>query len=503
MLSSKTLGDTEVIKQRLGDKRWRLNNLYWIRDAEGRAVQFKMNWAQQDLFDNLWYFNVILKARQLGFSTFIQIYLLDHCLFVDNQACGVIAQGLYEAQDLFENKVKFAYDHLPEWLRNARTCTADSARKLVFNNGSSITVGTSLRSGTFQKLHISEFGKISARYPDKAEEIVTGALNTVHPGQMVFVESTAEGRSGRFYELCMRAIRLKQQGSKLTALDPRIHFYPWYKNPLNKIKDVGNVSIDDKMQEYFWSLGSIEPEQKAWYAKKLEQMADTALMKREHPGTWEECFEASLEGAYYSEAMGILRRTGGIGVYRWKPNLVVDTFWDIGLNDKMCIWFMQVQNGVPTFVRFYQNSGQGMGHYAKVLNNLGYVYGTHYLPHDGHRRQIGEEIRNTREIAEGLGIRPTAVVPRTSNRLDDIQKVRTVIPTCRFDAEGCVEGIAGLDAYRKKWNDRLGEWDEEPYHDGNSDIADAFRTFVVGYRGWSEGLEAKDAYAVVDDNLLD
>lgn len=55
-------------------------------------------------------------------------------------------------------------------------------------------------------LHISEYGKICNKYPDKAREIQTGALNTVAPESEVFIESTAEGNSGYFYDMSMRAM---------------------------------------------------------------------------------------------------------------------------------------------------------------------------------------------------------------------------------------------------------------------------------------------------------
>src|SRR3990167_4714298 len=73
---------------------WRMDNLYKIKDAEGKCVPFKLNWAQRNFSENLHYFNVVLKARQLGFSTFILIYMLDAALFEPNHSCGVIAQGL-------------------------------------------------------------------------------------------------------------------------------------------------------------------------------------------------------------------------------------------------------------------------------------------------------------------------------------------------------------------------------------------------------------------------
>ena len=66
--------------------------------------------------------------------------MLDQALFRSNIACGVIAQGLREAKSIFDNKIKFAYDNLPEWLRAERTLTKDSTDTLEFNNGSSIYV---------------------------------------------------------------------------------------------------------------------------------------------------------------------------------------------------------------------------------------------------------------------------------------------------------------------------------------------------------------------------
>jgi hypothetical protein len=110
---------------------------------------------QEELYKNLWHFNVILKARQLGCTTFTLIYFLDSCLFNSNHAAGIIAHTQYDAENLFKNKVKFAYDNLPEWLKKERPTKSASASTLTFSNDSYITVGLSLRSGTFQKVLVS------------------------------------------------------------------------------------------------------------------------------------------------------------------------------------------------------------------------------------------------------------------------------------------------------------------------------------------------------------
>jgi hypothetical protein len=83
-----------------------------------------------------------------------------------------------------------------------------------------------MRSGTLQCLHVSEYGQLCAKFPDKAREVRTGALNTVQAGQVVFIESTAEGKEGHFYELCEAAQSKQRIGMPLTSLDFKFHFFP-------------------------------------------------------------------------------------------------------------------------------------------------------------------------------------------------------------------------------------------------------------------------------------
>ena len=220
--------DLAIAHKRLLDPWWRLNNLYMIQDKYGRRIRFELNWAQTQLYDDLWYCNVILKARQLGISTFIYILFLDRCLFNDDLAAGIIAHTASDAKQLFR-KIKFAYDNLPDDLKRLIKADTDTAQMVKFSNSSSIRVGTSLRSSTLQYLHISEFGKICSKYPDKAQEIVTGSLNTVAPGQYIFIESTAEGRDGYFYDICKQAQETKE--GERSNIDFKFHFFPWWKEP--------------------------------------------------------------------------------------------------------------------------------------------------------------------------------------------------------------------------------------------------------------------------------
>ena len=105
--------------------------------------------------------NLILKARQLGFTTFLQLFMLDACLFNSNVRAGTVAHRLDDARVIFRDKVKYPYDNLPEGLKAVIPIGRDSADELIFANNSSIRVSTSMRSGTLQYLHISEYGQLS------------------------------------------------------------------------------------------------------------------------------------------------------------------------------------------------------------------------------------------------------------------------------------------------------------------------------------------------------
>lgn len=490
----KALAEKEELQALLSDRHWRLNNLYYIKNFRGEKQLFKFNLAQADIYKNIWYFNVILKARQLGFTTFIMIYFLDACLFNDNHSAGIIAHTRDDAEDLFRSKIKFAYDNLPQWLREAIPAKQDSARRLEFSNGSSITVGTSLRSGTFQKLLVSELGKIAARHPEKALEIKTGALNTVHLGQQIFVESTAEGKAGEFYDVCERARKLKEASKQLTRMDPRFHFYGWNWDVDYKLtaEEAGHTVVNQKMADYFASLPfDMTPEQKAWYVKKSEQQGD--LMKREFPSTPSESFEQSMEGAYYTQQMTLIRKNGQITHVPYELSKPVFTFWDLGLNDDMTIWFFQKVGNRYNMIDYHESNGEGWDFYTKLLVAKGYVYAEHVWPHDGNKRIQGKEVRTSKQIAMELGIRPIRIVLRTDSVGNDISNYcKPILPRVWFDEVKCAVGINHLDNYRKEWDDKGGVWKDRPRHDQSSHCADGFRTFAVGFQDRQDELQGFD-----------
>lgn len=470
-----------ILKQAVldySDWRWRLDNLYWITNEEGKRVRFRLNWAQERLYGEMWFLNIILKARQLGFTTFTQLLMLDACLFNSNTHAGTIAHTREDAERFFRDKVRYPYDNLPEGVRQMVPATEESARALSFGNNSTLRVGTSLRSGTYQWLHVSEFGKICAKYPEKAREIVTGALNTVHAGQFVFIESTAEGQAGRFYEMCETAQSRERSGGKLTTLDYKFHFFPWWKHP-SYVLDPEDVTITAESKEYFSKLKAagidLTAEQAAWYVKKAETQGDD--MKREFPSTPKEAFEAAVEGSYYAHEMARAEEQGRICDL---PILDVktETWWDLGMDDTMSIAWVQRDGPWSNVIDYYENSGYGLRHYAEILaekqKHHGLVYGDHIWPHDGAVRILDEEGRKRTEVMVGLGYQPV-VVPR-GGLAQGIEATRQMLNKTRFDRVRCSRLVNAAKSYRREWDEERATYRNKPAHDWASHPADMLRT---------------------------
>jgi hypothetical protein len=481
---SRSLSKEEVeIFDNLADWRWRLNNLYYIKDKNGRRILFRPNIAQTKILNGLWFMSIILKARQLGITTLFCILYLDQILFNSNRVAGIVAHKQDDAKRFFSDKVKFAWDNLPQCLKDVLgPPNTDSAGELSFPNGSKIFVSTSVRSGTLQFLHISEFGKICAVYPHKAKEIVTGSINAVHKGNFVTIESTAEGRNGYFFDFCQKAEKAQKEKRSLSPLEFKFFFHPWWEEP-SYTDDSPHVSISVELNEYFDKLRDehgiiLTPGQKRWYAsKKGSNLED---MFREYPSTPDEAFAVSLEGAYYTKEVSKLYEEKRLTKIPYDSSLPVETWWDLGINDENVILFTQRYGNEIRFIDFYSNHGEGLAHYVGVLKDKGYIYGRHIFPHDVNVKELTSGISRRKTLVD-LGLTNIQTIERTKSVNDDIEGVRRLFSRFYFDKEKCGSVVDCLANYRKEWDDRLGAWKDRPRHDANSHVADAMRLLVKGW----------------------
>jgi hypothetical protein len=492
----------EDIQLGLSDPWWRICNLYWIINKDGKPEAFKPNAEQTDFYNQLHTRNAILKARQKGFSTLLQILALDQCLFNDNFTANTIADTLPNAGKLFR-KALFAYNHLPAFLKAAKPLKSQTTSEMVFANGSSFSVGTSARGGTVLLLHVSEMGKIAKKYPEKAREIVTGAFEAVPLNGIIVVESTAEGNGGEFFDICDAALKKREAKSHLTELDFKLHFYPWFNSREYRINAQG-VHFTEEDRKYFRQTEAnagvtLDTEQRAWYIKKREVLKRD--MKREYPASIKESFEQAIEGAVYGDEMTTLRERGRICSVPIDPFERVNTFWDLGSNDHTAIWLHQRVGAWDHFVAYMEGTRTGLRKWWELLEDWRLAngvekWGVHYLPHDGDAERQGEEIKSARSILEtDLKVKNVEIVKRISDLATGIDVTRTaMVKSVRIDEAHCAAGIRCLDSYQYEWDEKRSQWKAEPLHNWASNGSDAFRQWAQGFKPGSDTSESINAF---------
>ena len=310
------------LRNKLSNFWYRISHLYEITNSYGKRCIFVPNVIQRDFYSNMHIKNVVLKSRQHGITTASALMQFDAILFNANCLCGFVCDTLPVAKRLFHEKVWLTYQSLPDWLKEKRPIL--NKDKLTLRIGhldefgnkyseSSIIVGTTLRSGTYNYIHVSEIAKLCRESAEKEKELVSGTLQSGY-NCIVTLESTSEGKGGYFYNLCK-----KSEGKELlTDLDYKFHFYPWYKHPESILPSdqVDKELINRVMWRDYFNREcagiALSDEQKMWYIKKREEMDDINSMFKEYPSNSDEAFRSALKGAYFYEQLKRLYDEGRV-----------------------------------------------------------------------------------------------------------------------------------------------------------------------------------------------
>lgn len=217
------------------------------------------------------------------------------------------------------------------------------------------------------------------------------------------------------------------------------------------------------------------------YLPAIELAAARRSMTPEDYAQEFECsFAAAVKGAYFAACLEQLEAQQRIGMVSHSPDLPVHSAWDLGMDDATAIWFFQVEPcGDWRVFDYYEQSGEGLSHYAKVLQDKNYVYGQHFAPHDIRVRELGTGLSRL-ESAAALGIK-FSVAPQLP-LVDGINALRQKLPRMWFDAVRCKIGLHALRNYRREWRARHEVFASQPLHDWTSHAADALRYAVTGFR---------------------
>jgi len=209
-----------------------------------------------------------------------------------------------------------------------------------------------------------------------------------------------------------------------------------------------------------------------------------------------ECsWSANIPGAIYGKELEEATAAGRVTKVPYDPVYRVDTWWDLGVGDSTAIWFTQTVGRAVHVIDFYEARGEGLPHYCKVLNERGYLYGSHNAPHDIEVRELGSG-KSRREVAWELGLN-FRVVPRLPLE-DGIHAAQMLIPRLWFDRDLCKTGLDALRQYHRAYNERTRSFRATPVHDWSSHAADAFRYLAVGLRESGGVGKAPQTRAIMD-----
>lgn len=253
----------------------------YIMDKNAAIVPFQPNRAQLHFRQQRTGRDLILKARQLGFSTEIQSSQFVEAI-TETVLCATLAHDADTTAKLRRMSARF-YDYLPAHLRPQRGL--DNATTTTYPvTGSEVTIATAGsgnigRGGTYTRVHGSEV----AFWKD-ANAIMAGIMQGVSQTGQIALESTANGAQGWFFERCMEALD--------GASDWTLHFYEWwwddnYCLPL----DDGETLTYTEDEQQLVDKHNLSPEQIKWRRSKQRELPHT--FKQEYPEDPYSCFLTS------------------------------------------------------------------------------------------------------------------------------------------------------------------------------------------------------------------
>lgn len=362
-----------------------------IRDKDGNVIPFLLNKPQMRLYAVIreqWKAGkpvriIILKARQMGFSTLVEGIIFWLAVTAFHTECMIVAHTDDATRKLFQMSRRF-YEYLPEQLKPMQR--ASNANELVFDTptkyrgktpglGSNIRVATAGGTGigrgsTLRALHLSEF----AWWPGDKRATLLGLMQAVpdRPGTLVVIESTAKGYD-EFKQLWDTAVENQKNG--IEGFIPV--FFAWFE--MDEYRRTPPPGFERTEEEKALSQAfGLDDEQLAWRRWCIENNCggDIDLFRQEYPSTPDEAFIATGTCVFDKQSI-VLRRElvrqdkWERGIFRIKENAAggIESYEWVRRKDGPIRIRVKPEEGVP-YVIGGDTAGTGTDMFVgQVLDN--------------------------------------------------------------------------------------------------------------------------------------
>lgn len=252
----------------------------------------------------------------------------------------------------------------------------------------------------------------------------------------------------------------------------------WFFQQLS-IEDTGALSTEvlkEALEEY-----------QDLYGLELGQ----AFFEQEYYCSW----SGAMVGAYWGAEMFRAERQGRLRRQPVSWSHPIHCVMDLGKAVNNPLWFFQVIAGVPYIIDFFRPDSEDLDDWLEWMDNKGYNTGAIYVPHDIMVTEWGSS-RTRLEILESkAGLSRVRRVPKVS-LADGLQAGRKTINEAVFHkgdtysldkdererAERMDLGLSGLQSYRRKYDDELKRFQDNPLKDWAEHIGSAFRYLGLAWR---------------------
>lgn len=320
-----------------------------------------------------------------------------------------------------------------------------------------------------------DFGMLSNKfgYLGRCKKISSMCLNEIDPDGKIYDKNlladeikTVEHSNAETFDFCIPDTHSYFSNGLVSHNTPR---------GFNHFKEI----YDKARANELWFAALYKASETKIIPKEELDAAKSEMDEAQYSQEFECSFTAALVGSYYGKYMEEAEEEGRITSVPYDKNLLVDTYWDLGVGDTTSIWYLQQQGKNYHLIDYSEDSGKGLEFYVREVKSKPYTYGYHTLPHDAAARSM-ETGRTRQQTLTKLGLK--TLIQKRQSVDDGIHAVRMILNRCWFDRVKCERGISALKSYERKWDAKNKIFDDKPKHNWASNGSDAFRYLALGTR---------------------